>query len=122
GVVLGGFAVFCVFWQQWTPDSSLLQFALRVMLFAYSGLLAVFACAVFTKRGSSASAVAALVVGFAVTLLLEPPIWERISSVVIAWPWRMTIATVCALGVAMLGRGSKISGERSLSPTPPAPS
>lgn len=109
GVILGGFAAFCVYWQRLTPDESLLEFALRVMVFAYTGLLAVFACAVFSRRGTTASVIAALSVGFSLTLLLEPAVWKRlplpdeIATYKLAFPWRMVIATACAFGVACLG-------------------
>lgn len=120
GIALGAFAVFCVFWQRSTPDESLLEFALRVMVFAYAGLLAVFTCAVFTRRGSAFSAIAALATGFVVTLLLEPAVWallplpSRLSELKLAFPWRMTIATLIAFGVSVLGgRSSRSMALRS---------
>lgn len=110
GVILGLFAAFCVYWQRTTPDESLLVFALRVMVFAYTGLLAVFACAVFTRRGTTASVIGALSTGFVLTLLMEPAVWKRLPlplearEFALAFPWRMVIATAGAFGVACLGR------------------
>ena len=40
-------------------------------MFAYSGLVAVFLCALTTRRGNSASAITALAVGFLVVLALQ---------------------------------------------------
>ncbi len=109
GMILGLFAAFCVVWQRMTPDESLLMFALRVMVFAYTGLLAVFGCAVFTRRGTTLSVIGALITGFALTLLMEPAVWSRLPlpeaarTYTLAFPWRMVIATLGAFGVACLG-------------------
>ena len=43
-LLLSGFALGCVFWQS-SLDIPLIDFALGVMVFAYSGLLGVFLCA-----------------------------------------------------------------------------
>jgi SSS family solute:Na+ symporter len=119
GVVLGGFACFCVYWQQ-ASGASLIDFALGVMTFAYAGLLAVFLTAIFTRRGNSASAVAALVTGFVVVALLQPTVWKQwavsvpwprgganaartLADLTIAYPWHLVIATVIATGVCCLG-------------------
>lgn len=64
-------AVLCYYWQR-ISDTPLLEFALGVMVFSYSGLLGVYAVAVFSKRGNTSSVNAALVGGFFCTLLLQP--------------------------------------------------
>jgi SSS family transporter len=101
-VALAAFACFCVFWQQHSGQR-LIDFALGVMVFAYSGLLAVFLTALFTRRGNALSAVAALLTGFGAVLALElyPTVlaWEPI-----AFPWKMVTATVLAFAVCCLGR------------------
>lgn len=71
GVALGLMAILCFYWQRYT-DMPLLKFALSVMVFSYSGLLGVYFSALFTKRGSNESVLAALIVGFMVTLLFQP--------------------------------------------------
>src|SRR5207253_1867208 len=91
----------------------LVDFALSVMNFAYAGLLAVFLCAIFTRRGSSISAIAALATGAAVVALLQPAVWTHwtswfdatrastpgeagrwaVGDLKLAYPWHMPIAT-----------------------------
>ncbi len=123
GLVLFGFAVLCVFWQQRAPNRTLLDFALGVMAFAYSGLLAVFLTALFTRRGTSGSVVAALVVGFVITALLQPALWNTWTTALgfgtvqtdgrvlpppaLAWSWHMAIATPLAMAVCCVPRGSR---------------
>lgn len=124
GVALGGFAVLCIFWKRANPGTTLIDFALAVMTFAYAGLLAVFLTALFTKRGSTRSVIAALVVGFVVVLMLQPSVWgwwaagitwtgrsaegaavaRSLAEVKIAYPWHMLIGTGCAFGVCCAGR------------------
>ncbi|HBS28047.1 MAG TPA: sodium:solute symporter [Phycisphaerales bacterium] len=105
GVLLGGFACVCVFWQR-GAGQTLLDFALQVMVFAYAGLVAVFLCALLTRRGTTASAIGALAAGFAITVALEPAIWERATGLdTIAFPWRMTVASTVAFMIAAAPRG-----------------
>lgn len=110
GVVLGLFAAFCIWWQA-SPQraGSLLQLALGVMPYAYTGLLAVFMVALFTKRGTTATVLAALATGFLLTLAMEPTLfslwatrirWEIAAP---AFPWRMVIATGGAFAVCASG-------------------
>jgi SSS family transporter len=76
GVVLGLFAVLCVFWQAALGDDvsggALLNFVLGVMTFAYSGLVGVFLSVLVLRRGSTTSVVAALVAGFVLVLAVQP--------------------------------------------------
>jgi Na+/proline symporter len=108
GLLLGAFALLCVFWQR-AQGQTLIDFALGVMTFAYSGLLAVFLAALFTRRGSSASVVAALIAGAAAIVLMQGPVWPLWAPSAwcehpIAYPWQMLIGTVIAFGVCCLGR------------------
>src|SRR3546814_8461421 len=64
-------SIVCFYWQRYS-DIPLLEFVLGVMAFAYSGLLGVYITAVFSKRGSTASVIAALAVGFIVVMLFQP--------------------------------------------------
>ena len=122
GLVLGAFAGVCVYWQQ-ASGQTLIDFALSVMTFAYAGLMGVFLVALFSRRGSSTSAVAGLATGFLVVLALQPAIWRLIvtghtagiaadpfslrgwlQGVTIAYPWQMVLGTAAAALVCAAGR------------------
>lgn len=122
GLLLGLFACVCVYWHRANADSggqTLIDFALSVMNFAYAGLAAVFCCAIFTRRGNGASALAALATGFLVVLAMQPMVWPLwtaglawlsgsavmdVSNVKIAFPWVLLIAFLLSFGVCALGR------------------
>ncbi|MFG0275873.1 MAG: sodium:solute symporter, partial [Phycisphaerales bacterium] len=111
-VLLAGFACACV-WLQRESDEGLLPFALGVMLYAYAGTLAVFCCALFTRRGNATTALAALATGFlAVGAMQFGPKW------IDAWPlpafalgWRMAIGFALAFAVCLLGRRTGMERE-----------
>ncbi|MCL4220234.1 MAG: sodium:solute symporter [Phycisphaerales bacterium] len=137
GVVLGAFACLCVFWQQhggrFNESSGLLDFALSVMTFAYAGLVAVFLTALLTRRGTSASAIAALVVGFLGVLLLDPLFWRLfvdldamkqtfaetghrpmlLALVSLAFVWKLVLAASAAMIVCLLPRGKDAHRRRA---------
>jgi solute:Na+ symporter, SSS family len=114
GAVLAATSMLCVVWHQ-RAGGSLIDFALSIMAFAYTGLLAVFLVALLTRRGSSASVIAALVTGIVVTALLQPMVMGWIWGEKSAWPgwvaalgglaspWRMVIGTGVAVGVCLCG-------------------
>jgi Na+/proline symporter len=106
GVALFLMSIACYFWQR-TTEAPLLEFVLGVMAFAYSGLLGVYFTAVFTKRGSSASVVAALAAGFAAVTALQPTIGGALglprALTTLAFPWQLTLGTVIAIAVCMIG-------------------
>ncbi len=115
GVVLGAFALACVWWQR-ASGENLINFVLGVMAFAYAGLLAVFLTALLTKRGSTASALGAFAVGFLVVLALQPPVWAEWTSWTawtrahladfrLAGAWRLVLGTLAALAVCLLAPG-----------------
>lgn len=86
-------------WLQTLGGQNLVDFALGVMTFAYAGLLGVFLCAVWTRRGSAASVTAALIAGALVILLLQPWMMAYWSPWLsggrawrLAWPWWMVVA------------------------------
>lgn len=85
GLVLGGFAVVCVFWQhregELRESGTLLTFALSVMTFAYAGLIPVFLTALLTKRGSTAGVIATLATGFTLVLAMQPILWAELVDV-----------------------------------------
>ncbi len=106
--VLAAVACFCVWWQRHS-ELQLVDFALNVMVFAYSGLLAVFLAAIFTRRGNSRSAIAALVTGFSCVLLMQGAAWDAWApqawrGVRLAFGWQMLVATTAAFAVCCLGK------------------
>jgi len=108
GVILGAFAVFCFFWQQ-ASNIPLIVFALSVMAFAYAGLVAVFLTVLLTRRGSNASVIAALIVGFLLVLVMQPAIWTSITpsswhTMQLALPWQLTLATGISFGICCMGK------------------
>lgn len=80
GVVLGGFAVLCVFIQtrenQFRDDGTLLTFALTVMTYAYAGLVPVFLTALLGRRGSAAGVITMLVTGFVAVTAMQDFAWR----------------------------------------------
>jgi SSS family transporter len=107
----------CYFWQRYTA-TPLLTFALAVMSFAYSGLLGVYFTALFTRRGNSASVIAALATGFlAITLqqayvvdtLGLPAAWKAL-----AFPYQLCLGTAVAFLTCVAGRPG--AGSRAAAP------
>lgn len=105
GIALGLFAAACVFWYD-PKDLTLFDFVLGVMSFAYAGLLGVFFTALFTRRGSSVSAIAALVAGFLVVTLLQPAVWNHFYGwkPALAFPWQLVIGTIVSTTVCCTGK------------------
>jgi hypothetical protein len=83
------------------------------MAFAYAGLLGVYFTAVFTRRGSSASVVAALIVGFLAVTAFQPYVVKAIGLPVwmgtIAFPWQLTFGAVLATLVCLVGRPPRVA-------------
>ncbi|WP_133468202.1 sodium:solute symporter [Paraglaciecola marina] len=86
-IALGSVALLCYYWQQYT-DTPLLAFALSVMVFSYSGLLGIYFTALFSKRGTPSSILAALVVGFSIPVLMQP----YVQSLYLPSPWQFDLA------------------------------
>ncbi len=106
-LALGAMAMLCFYWQQFS-DTPLLAFALGVMVFSYSGLLAVFAVALFSTRGNSFSCALALLTGFLAAALQQPyiqqwylpPAWQFD----LAFTWQLCIGFIFATLVALSGK------------------
>lgn len=109
-------AVLCFYWQRYT-EMALLDFALSVMVFAYSGLLGVYFTVVFTNRGSTNSVIAALAVGFIVTLIQQSYIVDVIglpqSWSSLAFSWQLCIGTACAFLICASTKGAESPSESS---------
>jgi Na+/proline symporter len=114
GLALFGMSILCYYWQRAT-SAPLLEFVLGVMAFAYAGLLGVYFTAVFTRRGSSASVIAALIAGFATVTMFQPYV-ARLAGLpeafaTVAFPWQLLIGTAVATLVCMASAGRARDGE-----------
>jgi hypothetical protein len=100
-------AMLSFYWQRYT-ELPLLNFALGVMAFAYTGLLGVFGSAIFTKRGSSVTVPFALLGGFLTVLLLQPYVLgDNLSALLgfnVGFAWQILGGTMVAFGVMMTGK------------------
>ncbi len=125
GMVLALVASVCLVLHRASPNTPLIDFALAVMVVPYAGLLGVFLCALLTRRGSQASALAALATGMAVTLAMQSWAWPQVTAgwariipahplpaAALAYPWLMVAGTAAAFAVCCLGRRPR--------PVPPA--
>jgi hypothetical protein len=108
GLALFTMSILSFYWQRYT-EAPLLDFVLGVMAFAYSGLIGVYAVALFTRRGSSASVIAALLTGFVTVLLFQPYVIDLLGLPgmmrTIAFPWQLCIGTLVAGGTCLLAKG-----------------
>jgi len=126
GVVLGAFGVVCITWQRHSGEN-IINFVLGVMGFAYAGLLGVFLTALFTRRGSTASVIGAMLAGFVVVLILQPQVWnwwttttpwlrDNLQPIKVAGPWRLVIGAIIATAVCVIPKGiarTSIDGARA---------
>jgi Na+/proline symporter len=99
-------SLLCFYWQRYT-DAPLLDFALGVMTFAYSGLLGVYFTLLFTRRGSAASVIAALATGFVAIALQQSYVVDVLglpaSWKALAFPWQLCIGTAVAFATCLMG-------------------
>ncbi len=105
--VLFAMSIVCFYWQRYS-ELPLLEFALAVMTFAYAGLLGVYFTAVFTRRGSTRSVIAALLAGFCTILLMQAYVVDALGwppeIKTIAFPWQLCIGTAVAFCVCVAGQ------------------
>ena len=109
-LVLLAMSVLCFYWQRYT-EAPLLDFVLGVMSFAYSGLLGVYFTLLFTRRGSSASVIAALVAGFAAIALQQSYVVDVLGLPAafksLAFPWQLCLGTAVAFATCVIGKQAK---------------
>jgi Na+/proline symporter len=107
GLILFAMSILCYYWQRYS-NLPLLDFVLGVMAFAYSGLLGVYATALYTQRGSSRSVIAALIAGFCVIMVFQSYIVDHLGLPqvlkTIAFPWQLCAGTLVAMLVCMVGK------------------
>ncbi|HRK29620.1 MAG TPA: hypothetical protein PLD59_00975 [Tepidisphaeraceae bacterium] len=114
GGVMTLFAILCVFIYD-AKSNTFLDFALAMLTFSLAGLLGVYCCAMFTRRGNSASVIAALAGGFITVVVLQNfvlgPITERFleQRFTLAWPWHMPIGGLVSFLICCIGsrRGAR---------------
>lgn len=113
-IALGAMACLCYYWQQYS-DTPLLQFALGVMVFSYSGLLGVYFVTLFTKRGNRYSVTCALIVGFIVPLSLQPYIaglWLPDTwQLSLGFTWQLVLGTLLSTLVCLTGKPHQQAGS-----------
>lgn len=106
GFLLCGMAMLCIQLQKDEGGMALVDFALYVMVFAYSGLLGVFLCARFTNRGNGVSSLLALIAGFICILFMQPDFQFWVSQpedlFKIAFPWQMLISASLAFFICCI--------------------
>jgi solute:Na+ symporter, SSS family len=114
GLALFAMSIICYYWQRYS-SIPLLEFVLGVMSFAYSGLLGVYFTAVFTRRGSSTSVIAALIAGFLTILAFQGYVVDALGMPTamksIAFPWQLCVGTAVATVVCLFGQQSKTPAE-----------
>jgi len=107
GLALFAMAILSYYWQRYA-DAALLDFVLGVMAFAYSGLIGVYGVALFSKRGNSASVMAAFVAGFLTVLAFQPYVIDNLGLPIamkgVAFPWQLVLGSVVAALVCLAGR------------------
>ena len=109
---LSAMACLCYFWQQHS-DMPLLQFALSVMVFSYSGLLGVYFTVLFTQRGNQHSVLAALIGGFLLTLMFQPYVMALVLPEAwvfdLGFTWQLCIGTTLAFLICISGKSQQHS-------------
>lgn len=105
GAMLTLFAILTCVMQQ-SSGLNLVDFATGVMCFAYVGMLGVFLTAIFTKRGNTASVLAALIAGLVIVvpLMFQKPLFGHNY---IAWTWWCPIGAVLTTAICLLGKPRK---------------
>lgn len=92
-------ALLSYFWQRYS-ELSLINFALGVMAFSYTGLLGVYFSAIFTNRGNSKTTLWGLIAGFLTVLALQPYSF----GLNMPFSYQIVIGTIVAFLVVQMGK------------------
>ena len=87
------------YYFQHNSEIPLISFALGVMVFAYAGLLGVYASALFTNRGNEKTVLYALVAGFVSVLAMQ----SYIFGINIGFSYSLVIGSIVSFFVMSLG-------------------
>lgn len=106
-LALFAMSALCFYWQRYA-DIPLLEFVLGVMAFAYSGLLGVYGTVLFTRRGSTASVIAALAMGFIAILMQQHYVVDSLglpqAMKALAFPWQLCVGATLAFITCYSGK------------------
>jgi Na+/proline symporter len=116
-LILFTMSMLCFYWHRYT-DIPLLDFALSVMVFAYSGLLGVFFTLVFTQRGSPISVYLALTTGFIVSVFQQPYFVDLVGLPsfigTVAFTWKLCLGSLLAFLICIVGKPKKVLPQANL--------
>jgi Na+/proline symporter len=100
GVVMCLFAIVCAF--AYNPKvETLLQFALGIMSFAYTGMLGVFLTALLTRRGNATSVLLALACGVLTVVLMQDRILAWWTQRLLGRPYTLAMVWWMPFGTAV---------------------
>jgi Na+/proline symporter len=114
GALMTGLGILCIFLYD-KNNRTLIDFALGILSFAFAGMLGVFLTALLTRRGNTASVIAALVAGVLSVSLMQPAVMKHWTGALFHSPW--TLASTWWMPVGMI-----ISFSVCIIPAPPTPS
>jgi SSS family solute:Na+ symporter len=118
GACMSLLGMLCVFLYD-KNNRTLIDFALGVLSFSFTGMLGVFLTALLTPRGNTTSVVAALVTGVITVILLQPGLYEgwsvRLPPMLhlpthLASTWWMPIGTLASFILCVSGRPRRRDG------------
>jgi solute:Na+ symporter, SSS family len=111
GALMTALGIVCIFLYD-KSNRTLIDFALGVLSFAFTGMLGVFLTALLTRRGNTASVIAALIVGVISVALMQPPVLAAWSNFFFHHPlklastWWTPIGTIVSFLVCVSGSPS----------------
>ncbi len=112
GLCMSSLGIACVFLYD-KNDRTLIDFALGILSFAFTGMLGVFLTALLTPRGNTISILCALAVGVLSVVLMQPGILERWTSAMFHHPlhlastWWMPVGTILSFAVCVSGNRTR---------------
>src|SRR5690348_13042818 len=107
GALMTALGILCIIMID--KRDTLVQFALGVLSFAFTGMLAVFLTALLTRRGNTATVISALITGVLSVVAMQPRIMDWWTSKLFSHPshiantWWTPIGTVLAFIVCVSG-------------------